>query len=173
MNVNVQFVYGAGNDVAFGAALRNLREVVLASFPDRKQVYCPRILDWTEAETLNRLVAKWNDPTILVGHSCGCHTITRAASVNSMKPVPLLLAIAPSIYCAVWPIQRNVDRAIQGTSWWGDFFNPGARTLLNLAPSNSRTQLGVIKTGLSHLSAPSSPEVEHVLLNAIHKAIGA
>lgn len=173
MNVNVQFVYGAGNDTLFGAALRRLREVVLVSFPDRGQVYCPRILDYTEMQTLDRLVSQWKDPTILVGHSCGCLSITRTATVNSMKRIPLVLGIAPSMFCGPWPVPVNVERLVQATSWWGDFFNPGSRMLLKRAASNSRTIVGEIKTGLSHLSAPSSPEVEHVLLNAIHKATGA
>lgn len=171
MNVNVQFVYGAGNDTLFGAALRGLRETVLRSFPNRSAVYCPRILDYTEVQTLDRLVGQWKDPTILVGHSCGCMSITRTAAVNSMKRVPMLLAIAPSIYCPVQPVQVNVARAVQATSWWGDFFNPFARLLLRTAPSNSRTLVGEIKTGLSHLNAPASPEVEHVLLNAIHEVL--
>jgi hypothetical protein len=170
MSVNVQFVYGAGNDQIFGAALRALRETVLRSFPDREQVYCPRILDYTEMQTLSRLVGQWKDPTILVGHSCGCMSITRAAVENSMKRIPLLLAIAPSIYCPVVPLTVNVAKAVQATSWFGDFFNPFGRMLLSRVESNSRTAVESINTGLSHLSAPAAPEVESVLLSSIRAA---
>lgn len=169
MTINVQLVYGAGNDTMFGGCLRDLRAAVIAEFGN--QVYVPRILDYTEGETLNRLMAKWNDPTVLVGHSCGCMTITAAAMKNSMKRVPYLLACAPSIYCPVQPLVANVAKATQATSWWGDFFNPGGRTLLHKASANARTQLDVINTGMSHLQTPCSQAVRKRLLSEIALAL--
>lgn len=171
MTVNVQFVYGAGNDTLFGGALTELRNKTVAQFGPA--IYCPRILDWTEYDTLARLLQRWNDPTVLVGHSCGCRSITHAAVAASMKRVPYLMAIAPSIYCAVAPLSPNVTRATQATSWWGDFFNPLGRMLLSTSPVNNKTQLDVIQTGLSHLNAPASPLVWQRLKQEINVALGA
>jgi alpha-beta hydrolase superfamily lysophospholipase len=174
MTINVQFVYGAGSDALFGGGLRQLQADVAAKFKTtnpRPDVYLPRILDYTELETLDRLVAKWNNPTILVGHSCGCMSITRTALKNSMKRIPFLMAIAPSIYCPVVSIANNVKRATQATSWWGDFFNPGGRVLLSKTAANNVTKLDVINTGMGHVQAPYSPAVSARLLNEISLAL--
>lgn len=174
MTINVQFVYGAGSDALFGGGLRQLQADVAANFKTtgpRADVYMPRILDYTEFDTLDRLMAKWNDPTILVGHSCGCMSITAAARKNSMKRVPFLMAIAPSIYCPVSVIVNNVKRATQATSWWGDFFNPGARLLLSTSGANNVTKLDVIKTGMGHVQAPYSPAVSARLLSEVKLAL--
>lgn len=167
--INVQFVYGAGNDNWFGAALRGLRDDTIDRFG--KSIYCPRIVDWTEVDTLNRLVSQWKDPTILVGHSCGCQSATRAAVANSMKRIPFLMAIAPSMYCSPFSITPNVKAACQASSWWGDFFNPGARMLLGVSGTNHVTDLSRFTTGLSHLNAPSSPEVKTRLFTEINLAL--
>ena len=157
MTVNVQFVYGAGNDTMFGGGLRWLQSEVAKNFTtsgSNAQVYMPRILDYTEMATLDRLVSQWKDPTILIGHSCGCMSITAAAIKNSMKKIPFLMACAPSIYCPVSQIANNVQRAHQETSWWGDFFNPGGRTLLSLTSANNKSKLTAVYTNLSHINTP-------------------
>lgn len=169
MKINVQFVYGAGNDTAFGGGLRELQKAVKEKFGAK--VYCPRIIDYTEYNTLVRLLAKWKDPTILVGHSCGCLSITRAAVEVSMERVPYLLAIAPSIYCRVTPLPPNVQRATQATSNWFDFFNLGARMLLSRSPINNKTTLDAIATGMAHLRAPYSEAVRDRLLKEIDFAL--
>lgn len=169
MTVNVQFVYGAGNDNWYGAALRNLQANTKTKFGD--SVYSPRILDWTEMATLDRLVGKWNDPTILVGHSCGCLPVTRTAVVNSMKRIPFIMAIAPSMYCSPQAVTPNVSALCQASSWWGDFFNPGARQLVSRTSNNERTAVSVFTTGLSHLNAPSSPVVKSRLWTEIELAL--
>lgn len=171
MTINLQFVYGAGSDTLFGGGLRDLQSKAKAKYGDR--IYSPRILDWTEGATLNRLLEKWKDPTILVGHSCGCMPITQGAVHISMKPVPYLMAIAPSMYCAPVPLSPNVASATQATSWWGDFFNPFGRQLLTLSPVNNKTRLDVINTGMSHLRAPYSPLVWDRLDKEIAKALAA
>lgn len=171
MTINVQFVYGAGNDTMFGGGLRFLQEAVVKTYGSK--VYCPRIIDYTEYDTLVRLLSKWNDPTILVGHSCGCMSVTRAATALSMERIPYLLAIAPSIYCPVVPLSPNVARATQATSWWGDFFNPFGRQLLSRSSVNNKTEIDVISTGASHLNAPYSTEVRDRLLAEIKRALAA
>lgn len=171
MTINVQFVYGAGNDTLFGGGVRWLQSAVKEKYGDA--VYSPRILDYTEYDTLVRLLQKWKDPTILVGHSCGCNSITNAALANSMEKVPYLLAIAPSIYCPVARLTPNVVKATQATSNAFDFFNPGGRTLLSLTPTNNKTKLDVIRTGLSHLNAPYSPLVMNRLLVEVGSALAA
>jgi hypothetical protein len=171
MTINVQFVYGAGNDTLFGGGLRALQTAVKDTYGTA--VYSPRILDYTEYETLVRLMRKWQDPTILVGHSCGCMSITAAALALSMEKIPYLLAIAPSIYCPVSKLAPNVIKATQATSNAFDFFNPGGRTLLSLTPTNNKTKLNVIKTGMSHLNAPYSPEVKKQLLWEVGLALAA
>ena len=169
MTINVQFVYGAGNDTAFGGGLRALQAAVKEKFGEA--VYSPRIIDYTEYDTLIRLLEKWKDPTILVGHSCGCNPITAAAVKLSMERIPYLLACAPSIYCPVWALPPNVARATQATSWWGDFFNPGARMLLSRNGINNKTKLDEISTGLSHLNTPYSPAVKARLLAEVGLAL--
>lgn len=172
MSLNVLFVYGAGPDegpFGYGAALRSLRDAVVQNFG--AQVYVPRIIDYTEYATLTRLLRKWDDPTILVGHSCGCGSITRAAVELSMEKIPYLMAIAPSIYCEVSPLPPNVMRASQVTSNPADIFNPGARMLLSRSPINNKTAVDEIRSGMMHIQAPASPlardrliaEVQHVL----------
>jgi len=169
MTINIQFVYGAGNDTAFGGGLRFLQDAVKTKFKDK--VYSPRIIDWTEYETLLRLLRKWNDPTILVGHSCGCNPITHAAVALSMERIPYLLAIAPSIFCPVAQLPPNVGNATQATSWWGDFFNPGGRMLLRANSINNKTKINEIYTGASHLNAPYSKLVLDKLLSEVEKVV--
>ena len=168
--INVQFVYGAGPDNLFGSGLRELRDEVIKKFGAK--VYVPRIIDYTEYETLLRLLRKWQDPTVLVGHSCGCMSITSAAVAISMERVPYLMAIAPSIYCSVAALPSNVRRATQMSSWWGDFFNPGARQLLSLNGANKTTVLDCITTGYGHVPAPYAPVVGKRLLAEIDLALG-
>lgn len=169
MTINVQFVYGAGNDTAFGGGLRALQAAVKEKFGNA--VYSPRIIDYTEYQTLLRLLRAWKDPTIMVGHSCGCNPITAAAVELSMEPIPYIMAIAPSIYCSPWNLPPNVKRATQATSWAGDFFNPFGRQLLNKSPINTVTKLDVIKTGMGHVQAPYSPLVKARLLSEVELAL--
>jgi hypothetical protein len=171
MTINVQFVYGAGNDTMFGGGLRYLQNTVIGTFGGK--VYSPRILDYTEYETLLRLLRRWNDPTILVGHSCGCHAIAHAAVAVSMERVPYLLAIAPSIYCPVAPLPPNVGRATQATSNAFDIFNPGGRTLLKASSVNNKTKIDTIWTGKPHLTAPYSVAVRDRLLTEVRNALAA
>ena len=169
MTINVQFVYGAGSDDLFGGGLRDLQAAVKAKFGNA--VYSPRIIDYTEYQTLLRLLRQWKDPTILVGHSCGCNPITAAAVELSMEPIPYLMAIAPSIYCSPWNLPPNVKRATQATSWWGDFFNPGGRQLLQRSCVNNKTSLDVIATGRGQVQAPYSPLVKARLLKEVELAL--
>lgn len=169
MTVNVQFVYGAGNDTMFGGGLRWLQEETVKAFG--KQIYTPRIIDYTEYQTLLRLLQKWNDPTILVGHSCGCNAITAAAVALSMERIPYLLAIAPSIYCPVSPLPPNVTRATQATSNVFDFFNLGGRQLLRNSPINNKTKIDVVATGKTHLNAPYAAQVRARLIDEIRFAL--
>lgn len=169
MTINVLFVYGAGNDNLFGGALRGMQQEVRAAFGD--DVYSPRIIDFSEYATLLRLLQKWNDPTILVGHSCGCMSITRAAVELSMERIPYLMAIAPSVYCEVAPLPPNVWRATQVTSNPADVFNPGARLLLSRSPINNTTQLDEMRANLPHIQAPASREARDRLIAEVRTAL--
>lgn len=171
MTINVLFVYGAGNDTLFGGGLRQMQSKVIAKFKDA--VYSPRIIDYTEYETLVRLLQKWKDPTILVGHSCGCMSITRAAIELSMERIPYLMAIAPSIFCSVSPLAVNVGRATQVISNNLDVFNPGGRQLLKLNKSNNKTKLDVMKSGLPHIQAPYYLPAQNRLLLECESALKA
>lgn len=168
--VNVQFVYGAGNDQMFGGGLREIQAAVIKKFG--AQVYSPRIVDYTEYDTLVRLIGKWKDPTILVGHSCGCMSAVNATIANSMIKFPYVMAIAPSIYCPMGYLAPNVARATQATSWWGDFFNPFGRQLLQRSAVNNKSVVDVIATGASHLNAPYSPLVRDRVIAEIQRVLG-
>lgn len=169
MTINVLFVYGAGNDTLFGGGLRAMQALAIGKFKDK--IYSPRIIDWTEYATLVRLLQKWQDPTILVGHSCGCLSITRAALELSMERIPYLMAIAPSIYCEVSPLAVNVGRATQVTSNLFDMFNPGGRKLIHLTESNNKTKLDFMKSGLPHIQAPYYVPAQMRLLKEIEMAL--
>lgn len=165
--VNVVFVFGVG-DETFGQYVIQLRNQCIAKFGNK--IYSPRILDWTEGATLARLLKQWNDPTILVAHSCGNQTITQAALNNSMEKVPYLCCMAPSMFCSPVPLAVNVARATQFTSWTGDWFNLGGRQLLKKASSNNRTVLDVVYTGEGHVQTPGSPLVKNRLFQEIERA---
>lgn len=172
MTINVLFVYGAGNDNLFGGGLRRMQDDIReAGLGD--QVHLPRIIDYTEYQTLLRLMQRWNDPTILVGHSCGCNAITHAAVELSMEPIPYLMGIAPSRFCPVAPLPPNVLRATQVTSNRADVFNPGGAQLLKLSPINDKTKLDVIVSGLPHVAAPFSQAARSRLLQEIRLALDA
>jgi hypothetical protein len=187
MTINVLFVYGAGNDTMFGGGLRQMQSLVINKFKDKiylrqmqslvinkfkDKIYSPRIIDYTEYATLVRLLQKWQDPTILVGHSCGCMSITRAAIELSMERIPYLMAIAPSIFCPVSALAVNVGRATQVTSNMFDIFNPGARQLLSLNKSNNKTKLDVMYSGLPHIQAPYYVPAQNRLLAECERALG-
>lgn len=168
MTVNVLFVHGAGPNAWFGGALEGLRAAVVGKFGAK--VYVPRAIDYTEYNTLVRLLNQWNDPTVLVGLSCGNKSITRAAAELSMEKIPYLMACSPSMYCGMTPLPPNVQRATQVTSWWGDIFNPGSRMLLKKSSVNGKTELDRIDTGYGHTASPGSPVVVKRLLDEIDLA---
>ncbi len=170
MTINVLFVYGAGNDDMFGGALRDMQADVKAEFGDA--IFSPRIIDHTEYVTLVRLLRQWNDPTILIGHSCGCRSITQAALELSMEPIPFLMAIAPSRFCPVAPLPPNVKCATQVTSNPLDVFNLGGAMLLSRSPINNVTDLTApIVSGLPHLMAPASLEAKKHLKEQVSLAL--
>lgn len=169
MAINVLFVYGAGNDAVLGIPLREMQAIVKAEFGEA--VYSPRVIDYTEYATLVRLLQQWEDPTILVGHSCGCMSITRAAVEFSMEKIPYLMAIAPSIYCQVSPLPPNVGKATQVTSNPFDPFNPGGRMLLSRSAVNGTTVIDEIRSGKSHVLAPKSQEARNRLIQEVRLAL--
>jgi hypothetical protein len=164
--INLQFVYGAGNDDWYGGGLRELRYYMNKKF--NGQINSPDIVDYTEYAKLKARVASWKDPTILVGHSCGDNPITYLPNELTSKKFPFIFGIAPSIYCPVSALGSNVQRACQATSWWGDIFNPGGRTLMSW---KSGRKMDVIATGLGHVAAPYSPAVRVRLENEIQLAL--
>lgn len=169
MGLNVQFVYGAGNDALFGGALDGLHQATKAEFGTK--IWCPRIIDWTEYNTLVRLLTQWKDPTILIGHSCGVWSVTKAAAELSMEPIPYLMSIAPSMFCSPTPLPPNVLRATQVSSTPFDIFNLGGRQLVTRSAVNKKTQLDVIKSGKTHLFAPGHPDVKARLFAEIRAVI--
>ena len=148
--INLQGVYGAGPDGAFGGGMRWLAEEVKKELGAKVVVH--NFLDFDagqpDYQELLRRLRRWRDPTVLYAHSCGCNFITHGSVEVSQKQIAYLLAIAPSIYCKCAPLKSNVLRASQGTSNWLDFFNPGARMLVSTAPGNQVTKLDNIKTGM-------------------------
>ena len=169
MGLNVQFVYGAGNDALFGGALYNLWVEIGNEFGDK--IWRPRIIDWTERVTLERLITQWQDPTILVGHSCGCYSVTEIAVKRSMEKIPYLMAIAPSMFCSPFRLPPNVSRATQVTSNMADIFNLGGRQLLKASAVNNTTKIDVIASGKGHLFAPGHPEVARRLKAEIARSL--
>lgn len=167
--VNLLGVYGAGNDTAFGGGLRELQKLAKQKFGNR--VYAPRIVDYTEYNTIIRLLKQWNDPTLLYLHSCGVMSGTAAAVENSMEKIPYICACAPSIYCSPRPLPPNVKRATQFTSNGWDLFNPGGRKLVTKSSINNVTVLDYVKTGSSHVKTPYSPLVQERWLAEIDLAL--
>lgn len=167
--VNVVFVYGAGNDDKYGGGLRYLQDECVNRFGNR--IYSPRIIDHRELDTLIEALLAWSDPTLLIGHSCGGETVTEAVGAVSSEEIPYIMVIAPSIYCMPDPVSGNVERITQATSERGDFYNPRAEILISLTDGNNKTQLDEIYTGMSHLDAPYSDLVRDRLFAEIERAL--
>lgn len=171
MSLNVLMVHGAGPNAWFGGYLESMRNAVLERFSDPKRVWVPRAIDYTEYNTLVRLLGQWKDPTILVGLSCGNKAITRAAAEHSMEKIPYLMACSPSMGCPMTPLPPNVLRATQVTSNRLDGWNLGGRMLLKLNSVNDKTHLDSFFTGYSHVASPGHPEVIKMLLKEIEWAL--
>jgi len=152
--VNVVFVYGAGNDERYGEAMRDLRDACIKHFGNK--IYSPRIIDHRELDTLVEALLAWSDPTVLVGHSCAGETVTQAANRASSEAIPYIMVIAPSVYCDPDPVGANVLRITQASSDNNDPFNPREKTLIAVNTGNDVTVLDVLETGMSHLEAPAS-----------------
>ena len=167
--INVVFVYGAGPDNRYGEALRHLRECTINEFGSR--IYSPEIIDHKDGDRLAEWLSEWNDPTILVGHSCGSETVTEAANNQWEEVIPFIMAIAPSIYCDPDPVGANVARITQASSDENDNFNPRNKTLISVGEGNTTTVLDVIYTGMPHLEAPYSPLVQERLFAEINRAL--
>jgi hypothetical protein len=160
MEINLQGVYGAGPDGAFGGGMRWLGDQVKSVMGS--SVYVAPLLDYDTRGDYEKLVArlrKWRDPIVLYAHSCGCMVITRAAKEAGVE-IRYLMAIAPSVFCPVEPLRPNVIRATQGSSWALDAFNLGSRQLLSVASGNKITKLDVIKTGMGYKKPVNKKEVK-------------
>lgn len=173
--INLLGIYGAGNDAAFGGALRGLRDDILAdarAMGYEKYVYAPRIFDYLEATTIVRLVKQWKDDTVIIAHSCGCLTSTMATLEDTMSVFPYVANIAPSRFCYPKPVAQNVLRMDQFTSNSLDVFNLGGANLMGRLSINNKTQINVIKTGLPHLLAPNAKVVHVTCIAQVRKAVG-
>ena len=168
--VNVVFVYGAGDDDRWGGGLRYLQDQMKDYFGDK--IYSPDVLDHRDLDQLKHELEEWSDPTILIGHSCGGQTVTQAATALSTEVIPYLMVIAPSIFCSPDSVYANVERITQASSAPGDRYNPDNATLISLAPGNTRTVLDVIQTRLPHVEAPYSLQVRDRLIEEIERALG-
>lgn len=173
MSINVLMVHGAGPNNWFGGYLEAMRNAVLKKFPDPKQVWVPRAIDWTEYNTLVRLLAQWKDDTILVGLSCGCTSVTLAIAEHSMEKIPYAMLCSPSMFCGVTPLPPNVRRATQVTSNRLDGWNLGARMLVSISAVNKTTALDQFFTGMAHIASPGHPTVVKRLLDEIDLALAA
>jgi hypothetical protein len=171
MGLNVQFVYGAGPDALFGKSNDWLRAEVMFAFGDK--VHCPNIIDYTEYDELLRRMRSWNDPTVLVAHSCGNNSITHASVAVSKMRVPYMMVIAPSWFCPVSPLGPNVERATQVTSNAFDPFNLGALYLLSRKNGNTKTKLDGIRAGKLHVFTPGARQVRDRLVTEIGRALAA
>lgn len=169
MAINLLLIYGAGNDTLFGGGLRWLQSEAKQNYGTA--IYSPRIVDYTEYQTIVRLLRQWNDPTIIVTHSCGGKSGTAAVAELSMERIPYMMIIAPSIYCQLTPLPPNVARATQATSNAFDFFNPGGRLLLKPSSINFKTKIDAISTGKTHLNAPFAQVARDRLLTEIGTAL--
>lgn len=168
--VNVVFVYGAGNDDRYGEAMRWLQDQIKDYFGDK--IYSPRIIDHREVDALVEALLAWSDPTILVGHSCGGETVTQAPNRVSTEAIPYVMVIAPSVFCDPDPVGANVARITQASSNEGDLFNPRQRMLVSANPGNTVTLVDEIQTNADHLDSPRSPAVRDRLIEEIERALG-
>ena len=150
MTINVQLVYGAGNDVLWGKGITELREKIITTFGE--DVFVPRVIDYTEDETLSRLLGKWEDPTVLIGHSCGVGEIAKASVRHSMKPIPYMMGIATSIFCRPMRLAPNVLRATEIMAI-PNFFNPIKKQLLKKSTINTTTEITVVESKVGHVKS--------------------
>lgn len=169
MPINVQFVYGAGLDGGkLGEGLRSLREKVIDEF--KTDVFVPRIIDYLEYDTLKRLVGKWKDPTILIGHSCGVQAITMVAVDYSMKPIPYMMGIATSMYCRPKRLPPNVLRATEIMAF-PNCFNPSKKQLILRSAVNEKTAIDVVQSHVGHVESSGAQVTHDTALHEIKVAI--
>jgi len=169
MTINVQFVYGAGPDGGWlGKGLRELRDKVIAEFGE--DVYVPDILDHLNDEELSDRVGAWNDPTVLIGHSCGVQTISEIAVEHVSKSIPYLMGIATSRFCKPTPLKENVVRATEIMAN-KNFFNPNETQLLVSRSDDAVTTIEVIESGEGHVESSQADITHETALEEIRTAI--
>ena len=169
MTINVQFVYGAGPDGGWlGEGLRELRDKVIAEFGE--DVNVPDIVDHRDDKELSKRVGAWEDPTVLIGHSCGVQTISEVAIKHDTKSIPYLMGIATSRFCKPVPLKENVLRATEIMAN-KNFFNPQQTQFLVCRSDDTATNIEVIESGEGHVESSQAEITHETALEEIRTAI--
>lgn len=163
MPINVLLVFGAGSNRLWGQGITKLREKIINEFSD--DVFVPPAIDHTQSISLTRLLGQWDDPTILIGHSCGVRAITKATIAHPMKSIPYLMGIATSVFCqpgAVGPNVKKISEVIANSNG----FNLRERPLIKRKAGNNITEIEKIHSRANHVK---SAEVDITHNKAIHE----
>ena len=169
MAINVQFVYGAGPDGGWlGEGLRQLQDKVIAEFGE--DVHVPGIVDHRDDKELSERVGSWQDPTVLIGHSCGVQAVSEVAVEHDTKSIPFLMGIATSRFCKPVPLKENVARATEIMAN-RNFFNPWQRQLLVYRSDDAATTVEVIESGDGHVESSQTDITHETALEEIRTAI--
>lgn len=163
MPINVQLVFGAGNNRLWGQGITDLRERIINEFS--VDVFVPPTLDHTQSRHLIQLLGLWSDPTVLIGHSCGVRAITKAATTHPMKSIPYLMGIATSVFCQPSPVGPNVKKITEVIAN-SNGFNLRERQLINRKAGNNVTEIEKIHSRANHVK---SAEVDITHNKAIHE----
>lgn len=167
--INVLFINGMGGSWT-SQSLAALRNRTIERFGDT--IYCPPAVNYRETGLIQRYLAKWKNPQILVGLSCGCSTINAiAGAIDAPEKIPFAQYYSPSMWCGLGTVDPIIERVQEVNSWAADWFNPGSRQLVKPTPGNTTTKFNPpIKSGLAHGFTPNSPVAQTVLFNEIEKA---
>lgn len=150
MPINVLLVFGAGSNRLWGQGITNLREKIINEFSDG--VIVPPAIDHTQSISLTRLLGQWDDPTILIGHSCGVRAITRVVTEHPMKSIPYLMGIATSVFCKPKPIGPNVKKVTEVIAN-SNGFNRREKQLTKRKVGNNITEVEKIHSRAGHVQS--------------------
>lgn len=80
--------------------------------------------DYSNWRSVRDRVARWNDPTILIGHSFGANAATKIATQVS-KEIPLIVSFDASPYWSWWLLQRGWSYIAPNVKHVVNFFQYG------------------------------------------------
>lgn len=152
-------VYSRGMD-SLGAKLAKLSGVDYVT-----------VEDYTSWRSVRDRIAKWKDPTVLIGHSYGSNAVTKIAAALSPKvKIPLIVSVDPSQWFSVWLMQFGPSRIGENVALAINYYQQGFPIgNVKLSGSNVRN----IPVNTTHIQIDDLPLVHDAAIAEVKKVIGA